>query len=229
MDYTQYPQPLARPDDLYGLYPTDFIVEHVLDEALADFRRRPEAAADVFGRLMMPEVSKRYGQKKIDEIATYLRSVEIRIIQSFPVEDTQMPIISINLGDSISVDPEEGLGRHAGQLDTLGPDGDVVGREEIGYIPIQDSLLIGIHAVGTPDKVKYLYYLVAHALAVSFERFAEMGFFDVSLRATDMSRFNDLLPESVFTRFLTLSMKSLPKFKKGQVPMVAGFDVNIRT
>lgn len=229
MDQTIFPPPRRTPDSLLGLYPTDFIVEDVLDDGLKWFRSTPGAEQQVFGRLLMPAVIGRYGQAKIDEIAKYIRGFEIRIIQAFPVEDTQMPAISINLADANQPERYEALTHYAGAVDSLGPSDEVVGRKEIGYLPIQDSILIGIHATGTPDKVKYLYYLVSYVIASALDRFNEMGFIDVSLRATDMSRFNDLLPANVYTRFLTLSVSTVPKYEKGVVPMVDSFNVNVRT
>ena len=227
MDNTVFPQPSSAVADRFGIYPTDFIVESILDEKLKWFRSTPKAEHDVFGRLLMPQIAKRYGEAKIAEIAKYIRDTDIRIIQAFPAEDAQMPMISINLGDSAEAEQYSGLNRFAGHVDNLGPTGNVVGRQEVGYIPIQDSILIGIHASGTPDKVKYLYQFVAYSLASSISQFEAMGFFSVTQRATDMSRFNEYLPANIFTRFMTLTLTTMPRFKKDVVPMVDSIVVNV--
>jgi len=93
----QYPNATPAGDAIHGLFPTDFLVEKILEDGLAWFRDTPEAAQEVFGHLFSPLLAARYGAAKVQEIEDYIDKHEIRIIQAFPDGDTQLPTISIQL------------------------------------------------------------------------------------------------------------------------------------
>jgi hypothetical protein len=224
----QYPQATPSGDVIHGLFPTDFLVEKILEEGLAWFRATPSAAQEVYGHLFSPLLAGRYGAAKVQEISDYIDGHEIRIIQAFPNDDTTLPTISIQLADGGEAAAFAGLHDYAGDetdTDTLGK---VIGREEIGYMPFNDSIMVGIHAAGSPDKVKYLYYLVVYILSSRRREFEAAGMMNLTFRATDLSRLNEMLPSNVFSRYVTLSVMTHPKFKLGEAPIITGLNVNVK-
>ena len=224
-----YPQPQIETERRTGVYPSDFLLEQVLDAGLDWFRKNPDAPSLVFANLLRPELESRYGQEKINEIATYIRSTQIRVLQSFPVEDQQAPTISINMNSSGEAQELGGLDKFAERLTDFDALGNIVGGQELGYHPITDSLLVGIHSVGTADKVKYLYYIVVYILMSLRSQLEETGMFNMTFQATDLSRLNEFLPANMFSRFLTVNFTSMAMFKKADAPVVTGFDLNVHT
>lgn len=223
-----YPQNIPTPDVIHGLFPTDFFIEKILEEGLAWFRATPTAAQEVFGHLLAPQLHERYGPGKVQEISDYINNTEIRIIQAFPVEDTQFPTFSIQLADGGENPAFAGLHDYAGDESDTNTLGQVISREEIGYMPFTDSVMVGIHATGSPDKVKYLYYLAVYLLSSRRQEFEAAGMMNLTFRATDLSRLNEMLPSNVFSRYVTLTTGTLPKFKLGEAPIVTKLNVNVK-
>lgn len=224
-----YPQPQAEQERFTGVYPSDFLLEQVLDAGFDWFRKTPEAPNLVFQNLLRSELDKRYGQEKIDEIATYIRNTQIRVLQSFPVEDQQAPTISINMNNSGEAQELGGLDKFAERVMDFDALGNSTGGQEYGYHPITDSLLVGIHSVGTADKVKYLYYIVLYILMSLRAQLEESGMFNMTFQATDLSRLNEFLPANMFSRFVTVNLTSMAMFKKADAPVVTGFTLNVHT
>ena len=224
-----YPQPQIEQIKYTGVYPSDFLLEQVLDAGFNWFRTDPDAPNQVFQNLLRGELEKRYGQEKIDEIATFVRGTQIRVLQSFPVEDQQAPTISINMNNSGEAQELGGLDKFAERIMDFDSLGNVVGGQELGYHPITDSLLVGIHSVGTADKVKYLYYIVIYILMSLRSQLEETGMFNMTFQATDLSRLNEFLPANMFSRFVTVTFTSMAMFNKADAPIVTGFTLNVHT
>lgn len=224
-----YPQPQIEQIKYTGVYPSDFLLEQVLDAGFNWFRTDPDAPNQVFQNLLRGELEKRYGQEKIDEIATFVRGTQIRVLQSFPVEDQQAPTISINMNNSGEAQELGGLDKFAERIMDFDSLGNVVGGQELGYHPITDSLLVGIHSVGTADKVKYLYYIVIYILMSLRSQLEETGMFNMTFQATDLSRLNEFLPANMFSRFVTVNFTSMAMFNKADAPIVTGFTLNVHT
>lgn len=224
-----YPAPETEIDKHMGIYPCDFLLEQALDSGFDWFRKTPGAGSMVFGNLTRPELNSRYGQPKIDEITAFVKNTQIRILQSFPVDDQQAPVLSINMNSSSETQELGGLNRFAMRLEDLASTGEVMGAREVGYHPVTDSLLVGIHAVGSADKVKYIYYLTLYVLMSLRAQLEETGMFNMTFQATDLSRLNDFLPANMFSRFITVNFTSLALFDKGNAPIVTGFDLNVHT
>jgi hypothetical protein len=229
-DGRTFPPLPTSPCSDYGIAPLDFYVEAILEQGIADFRENKINANDVYGHLNNPILATRYGQGKIDEIKEFINTTEIRVTQSFPDDAVTIPVISINLASSIEVSNYTGLDDFAMNLDVLDGENSVVDRTEIGYNPIRDEVLIGVHGVGSPDQTKYLYMLTIYILQ-SFKDFLEekTGLFNISFRATDLSRVNEQLPSHLFTRFISLATESFSLIKKSRVPIAQSFDVDVKT
>jgi len=213
--------------EYWGIYPVDFLFETILDEGLDWFRTDPESQNLVFGNLDKGRLSARYGTKKIDEIAEFLRTKKIRIIQAFPLDGEMSPTISINLTSSNEMIANAGLGDHAGHIDTLGFEDSILSRAEVGYTSITDNVLIGIHAVGSPDTVKYLYMLALYLLNARRGDFEAEGLYNLTYSATDMSRLNEYLPANMYSRFITASVVNFAKFKKQTVPIISSINLTV--
>lgn len=216
------PEPIEGfEDSTFGVYPVDFIIEQTLRAGLKWFRENADAPLSVYGHLTKTFLSDKYGQSKIDEIANFIKTTNIKIVQHWALIDQAVPNISIQLLDGAEREDRAGIDDHAGVLDTVDEvTGDVLGREQVGYAAITDSVHIGIHAVDTPDLTKYLYYLVIYILMAFKPQLEERGIQLGTFRTTDISRLNDYLPNNMFSRFVNFSVFTQAPFKKGVLPTI---------
>jgi len=220
-----YPNEETESIKYYGVYPVDFLIESVLEDGLDWFRSNPEAPNLVFGHLVNPLLSAKYGQSKIAEISEYIRSKKIRIFQSFPLDGEQSPCVSINLSSSTENIATAGLNDYYEDDDVLGSDDSIVSRTEVGYTSLSDNVLIGIHAVGGSDIVKYLYMLFLYILNSQREVFEEEGLLNLTYSATDMSRLNEYLPSNMYSRFITVNVLNFARFKKRTMPIIESIEL----
>jgi hypothetical protein len=213
----------------YGVFPMDFIVESILRTGLDWFRSEPQASSYVFGQLDRPYLAK-YGTEKIRELKDYISRTDIKIVQSLSQVDLKLLTISIQLASG-----HEDIGKAAiddamGDSISYDIDGDVENTELVGYSPITENILIGLHGGGTPDLPKYLYMLVAYILNAYKYDLEDRGVYLGTFSMTDLSRLNDYLPENVYSRFMTFTATSNAKWKKGSLPPLAvELDVNFDT
>jgi hypothetical protein len=224
-----YPPPEPEGTQYMGIYPVDFLFEEILTEGFEWFKRDPDAPCLVFGNLKKGRLAARYGQAKIDEISDFIKTKKIRILQSFPLDGEISPSISINLTSSNEMLANAGLNDYAEDSDVLGVEDSILSRSEVGYTSITDNVLIGIHAIGSPDAVKYLYMLVLYLLNSCRSDFESEGLSNLTCSATDLSRLNEYLPANMFSRFITASVLSFAKFRKQTVPMVSSISLTVDT
>ncbi len=219
---TIYPAPVVEQKDCpVGIYPVDFIVEQTIRAGLKWFRETPEAPKQVYGHLSVPFLSDKYGQSKIDEIANYIKTTDIRIVQHWALIDQSVPNISIQLLDGVEREDRAGLDDHAAEFDVINEvDGAVLGREQVGYAAISDNMHIGIHAITTPDLTKYLYYLIIYILMAFKPQLQERGIQLSTFRTTDVSRLNEYLPDNMYSRFINFSVYTEAPFKKDSLPII---------
>lgn len=216
----EYPAQPEIEDKELGVWPVDFLVETIIEAGLTWFRDTDDAGEQVFGHLRSPWLKSKYGQAKIDEIKAFVEKYQIPIVQHWALIGEQSPCISIQLLDGSEMEARAGLADFERVIDTLGDQNQVNSREEIGYSPISDNIHIGVHAIGTPDMVKYLYYLVVHILNVFKPQLENRGMHLGTFRATDISRLNEYLPQHVFSRFVNFNVFSVASFNKGNVPII---------
>lgn len=220
--YDQYPPEELIEDAHTGLFPVDFVLESILKAGLEWFRNTEGSGKVVFGHLMDPWLAK-YGEAKIKEIEDFIKKYEIRIVQHFSLIDMTVPCISIQLLDGSEMTERAGLTDFAGEVDVLDMEDNVKGRTEVGYVPVYDSMQIGVHSTVTPDLVKYLYYLVAYILSTFKPEMEKRGLQLGTFRATDISRLNEFLPENMYSRFINFSVFSIARTDKGAVPIIENF------
>lgn len=218
-NYDYPPQPVD-PNIRLGVVPVDFALETVLLAGLKWFRETPEAPRLVYGYLAVPWLSAKYGEAKIAEIGAFIRKYEIRVVQHWSLIDDQKPSISIQLMNADETISRTGLSDYAQNLDIIDAEMNVLSRNEISYSPITDSIQIGIHAIGTPDLTKYLYYFVIYILNAFKPQLEEREMHLSTFTATDISRINEFLPENVYSRFINFSVYSHALFDKGKVPIL---------
>jgi hypothetical protein len=223
----QYPPPQSPEDEGTGLFPVDFLLEDALRLGLQWFKTDPAAPAAVFSHLTTSFLSQKYGIAKVNEIAAFIRKYEIRIVQHFSLIDEQMPCISIQLLDSSEMENRAGFDDFAGVVDTMNSQNEVIGRSELKYTPVQDSIHIGIHTSNTPDLCKYLYYLVIYILILFKPEFMKRGLQLSTFRATDLSKINEYLPANIYSRFINFSTFSIAKVDAGLLPMITKFNVEV--
>lgn len=216
-----YPSPGICPPEFVGIFPVDFILETIIESGLNWFRTDPDAPSRVFGQLKAPWLSTRYGQKKIDEIAEYIKKYEIRIVQHYSLIAKQTPCISIQLLEANEETSRAGFEDQFRDVDNLNEVSQaVIGRESQGYIPIIDNMHIGIHASETPDLVKYIYYLLIYLLSAFKTDLQDRGLQLTTFRATDLSRINEYLPNNVFSRFINFQTFTVAPYKKDDLPIL---------
>lgn len=203
----------------FGVYPLDFILEAVIKSGLAWFRSDLTAPDLVFGQLDQPYLA-RYGTDKINELKTYITETDIKVVQSFSMIDERLPTISIQLSGGSEDLSKTALDDAMEDVRILDMNGDLEETEEIMFSPITESILIGIHAGGTPDLPKYLYMLVVYILTAYKYDLMAKGIYLGTFNMTDLSRLNEYLPENIYTRFLTFTASSNARIKKGSLPQL---------
>ncbi len=214
-------------DSLSGVYPIDFLLQTVIEESLELFRSSPENAPNaVFGHLAATYLSK-YGQKKIDEIAKYIRETQIPVVQHWSLVPEQVPCFSIQLMNSKEDEQYAGMGDHVENVDVLNEEETAIEkRTAFLYSPMSDEVQIGIHNSITPDLTKYLYYLLVHTFITSKETLIRRGLELTTWNATDISRINDYLPENIYSRFINFTAFSTPRFSLDEdVSIVTGIEL----
>ena len=84
---------------------SDLIIESIFRDGFENLRRNPAIIDDIFSQLVSlpPSLAWKYGEKEINKIKELVSKKEVSIIQAFPVNNTPMPAISIQLLE----DPEE--------------------------------------------------------------------------------------------------------------------------
>ena len=81
----------------------------------------------------------------------------------------------------------------------------------------------------TPDKAKYLYMLIMYILNTMRFELEKEGLHGISFRATDLSRLNEFLPSHMFSRFITMSVETLPTIFKSEAPILKDIILRLRT
>ena len=229
----QYPSPQIMPPEYSGLFPVDFIIENILATGIDWFRTDPNAPELVFGQLNADWLKTYYGPNKIQEIADYIKKYEIQIIQHWALISQSVPCISIQLLDGNEDESKAAFSDFKHMADVQDEiTQNTIGRTEWGYLPINDSIHIGIHAAETPDLVKYLYYLVAYVLGAFKDTLQNRGLQLTTFRATDISRLNEYLPENIFSRYINFSTFTIAPYKKSELPIareIVGLNVGETT
>jgi hypothetical protein len=222
-----YPPPDSTEDEGTGLFPVDFLIEDALRLGFDWFKTDPKAPAAVFSHLTTSFLSQKYGIAKVNEIAAFIKKYEIRIVQHFTLIDEQLPCISIQLLDAGEMPERAGFDDFAGTVDVMNGQNEIIGRNELKYSPVQDSVHIGIHCSNTPDLCKYLYYLVVYILVLFKPEFMKRGMQLSTFRATDLSKLNEYLPSNVYSRFINFSTFSIAKVDAGLLPMIMNLNVQV--
>jgi len=222
-----YPPRSKTGEEFLGLVPVDFVLEAVIKAGIEWFINTPGAGHKVFGNLNLSYLKAKYGDKKIADIENYIKKYEINIIQSFPLSHTKTPCISILYTDSSESLDKAGLADFKEELSVFDEvTGDFVERTDYGYTPITDGIHIGIHSIESPDLVKYLYYLVTYILNVFKMDLEDQNINLTTLRANDLSRLNEYLPENMFSRFLSFNALTYAAYDRGTITAIKQFVFN---
>ena len=206
-------------NEKFGVYPMDFIVESIIKSGLAWFRSDADAPDLVFGQLDQPYLS-RYGTSKIAELTQYIIETDIKVVQSFSMIDEVLPTISVQLASGSEDMSKVAIDDAMEDVKILDAQNSLSETEEIMYSPITESIMIGLHAGGTPDLPKYLYMLIVYILSAYKYDLITKGIYMGTFNMTDLSRLNEYLPENIYTRFLTFTATSNARIKKGSLPQL---------
>lgn len=76
---------------------TELVIESMIREGLENLRRDPSIVDDVFENLVSLPIYKKYGEKELNKIKDLVTKKEISVVHGFPVADSKMPCISIQL------------------------------------------------------------------------------------------------------------------------------------
>lgn len=201
----------------YGVFPLDFIVESVIKAGIDWFRSDPAAANLVFGQLDQPYLA-RYGTEKIAQLKEYLRVTDIKVVQNLAMVDGVMPHISIQLSNGMEDTSKASLDDALYDRAHYDGDGMLLESEEVGYSPISEQILIGLHAGETPDLPKYMYMLVIYVLNAYKYDLESKGVYLGTFNMTDISRLNEYLPENIFSRFVNFTAVTNAVWQKGKLP-----------
>lgn len=215
-----YPAPKLTSPTYHGLYPIDFVLETIIRVGLEWFRTTPEAPKLVYGHLMAPWLAEKYGEAKIQEIAAFIAKYKIEVVQHWAQIPQVLPCFSIQLLDGSEDLQKVGMADFARTADVLNMENAIVGRSEVGYEPMLDNIHIGIHTESTPDLAKYLYYLLIYILNAFKVQLEARGLQLGTFRATDLSKLQEYLPNTVYSRFVNFTCLSISTYDKGGVPII---------
>lgn len=97
----------------------ELVVESVLRDSLAAVRNDLTILDDIFGNLTRPYANDKYGLREIETLKTLFQQERIEIAHSFPVKNSRLPTISIQLASEREDLGKRKLGDRAGRQTKL--------------------------------------------------------------------------------------------------------------
>lgn len=95
-------------------------------------------------------------------------------------------------------------------------------------IPLQEKIVLGVHASDEPKACKYWYYVLLYILASNRDIFEAKGLQIHNTNISDFSRVLEYLPETWFSRFINLSFLTWMDWKADSLVVASGSAINIR-
>lgn len=188
----------------------DLVIESVIREGLEDIRTNANARLPViYSQLLSTFLSANYGQGEIERFKSYLLNEKIDIVFSYRDISARIPCICIQPIAGQEDVPRSFFGNFSGQVDTyLG--GAVIDRKDENSIPLREGLQISVHTTdpGGPTALRWLFASTIYFLASNTKKLTERGVENATFSISDFSRVNDLLPENIYSRYLTVTYMS---------------------
>lgn len=167
----------------------------LLQEGVDLLKANPQLVENIFAFYKAPGMSNRYGQRYIDEILTWWNATPIPIKQSWGLNVTQVPSITIRLSSENEETSKEALQDYYGQGDDA----------PIGVSTFKVSLDILLLASKTTDEVLWLYHIAQYLLFITKARAEGLGLQGAEFSATDFTRDVGRLPDNVYARSIKYS------------------------
>lgn len=97
-----------------GIVLTDYVIESVIREGLADLKNHPERIDDLMSQMLEDYLKTDYGVKVLNELKSFLTENKIYVVQSYALAGAKLPCYSINLDTLNESDKEAGMQDYAG-------------------------------------------------------------------------------------------------------------------
>lgn len=207
----------------------DFVVQTVIKEALTEISNNTNILDALFSELKKAHLSGVYGQDEIDIIKSFFQKNQITVVTGWSQISSRYPSYSIQLSSSSEVASESALGDflydeyllndnkvnvHQNELTYPKNNQNYDEKNEVYGTPIQESIIIGCHAIDKPNIARYMAWVLHYILRSKLQTFIDRGLDRINLSFSDFNQANEYLPETMFTRFCTFSCFHYLKFSK---------------
>lgn len=212
-----------------GFVFADLVVETILEEGLAYMRANPTTVMpDLYSQLKESYLNTQYGQDEIDRFTTYISNNKISIVQSWRSVQERVPCIYIQTIGGPEDESKSYLNDFDGNIDVIGGN-QITSRHEQKAIHMQNAIQIGIHVddPGGMTALRWLFAATMYFCLSNKDTMRDRGLTLTSLQFSDFNRLNELLPENIHSRYLTLNFKTEVTWKNLTAePMVHNIDMH---
>lgn len=202
----------------------DLVIQTILEAGLADMRANPDARLDVlFAQLKENYFNADYGQAELNRYKTYIADNKIDIVHSHRMVAERLPCLYIQNVSSSEDEQKSFINDYSGNVDTLGGGGDVITeRLEEKTVCTRDAVQVGIHIddPGGMTALRWTYAAVIYFLISQKETMLERGLQLTTWSASDFNRLNELLPENVYSRYITFNFNTYISWTKHDAEII---------
>jgi len=204
-----------------GIKFPDLVVISVIQDALDQIYDDPTILEQLFSDFKESHFSTVFGDKEINSINEYMLRKTIRTIAAWNLIEAHLPCFSVTMQPSQELD-NEALLDDFGSERFLDSEGEAVQKnpsclvypevipshetkDDVYSVPVQESILIGVHAPDNPYLCRYMAWLLHYILRSKKNTFIDRGLNRISISFSDFQKVPNIVPDHVYTRFCTLS------------------------
>lgn len=212
-----------------GFIFADLVVETIIREGLADLKANLDARLNVlFEQLKSSYLNAEYGQAELDRFKTFLTNEKIDVVHSWRQVEERVPCFYIQTIGGPEDTAKAMLEDYSGDVDTIVL-GELTDRKEETTIVMRESLQVGVHVndPGGPTALRWLYACLFYFLCSRKHDLMARGIDLSTLTSSDFNRLNELLPEHIYSRYVTLSYNNYMTWvKRDSEMLIEEFDLH---
>lgn len=165
-------------------------VQRLIQAGIKRIKEDPRIIEEIFASYLCDEFIVDYGQSKIDEIKTWFLKTHIPVVQSWGIDPTKVPMISVHLASESEDESKAAFDDHFG----MGEEGD------IGINNFSTMLDINLLTSKNGEQVLWLYYITSYILFKNKRLAEKMGMRLQTFNATDYTRDLAKMSDQVWVR-----------------------------
>ena len=171
---------------------TEIVLQRAIATGIKSIKNNISILDDIFAQLSHNRLYQPYGQTYINEIKSWFASTKIPVVQDWSFDVTQIPCISIHLGNEVDDESKAAIGDYFGNDE----------NSEVIVNPMTVMLDIGIHADKSKDHVLWIYYIVNYILYKEKPMLREMGLQLITFNASEYNKEAKYMSENIWTRWI---------------------------